>query len=151
MTPYRHTQVSALNLVMLGIPAAVCLYVAFSIPLQWGTWLALAGAALFIILGGLFYSLTIEVDSQTVRLHFGAGLIRKSWAIADCTSACHVTTALWEGWGIRLTSRGWLYNVGIPDAIMIRLTNGTAVQLGTDEPDGLLTALEEAGVPPGSS
>ena len=146
MTEYRHTQVSALNLVLLGIPAAVCFYVAATIPPQWGTWLALGGGLVFIALGILFYSLTIEVDAKTVRLHFGTGIIRKSWAIADCVSACHVRTALWEGWGIRLTRRGWLYNVAIPDAIMIRFTNGVAVQLGTDEPDALLAALAEVGV-----
>ena len=146
MTPYRHTQFSALNLVLLGIPTAVCVYVAFTIPVQWGTWLALGVAALFITLGVLFHSLTIQVDTESVRLHFGPGLIRKSWSISDCTAASHVTTALWEGWGIRLTSRGWLYNVAIPDAIMIRLGNGTAGQLGTDEPQALLAALKNAGV-----
>ena len=151
MTPYRHTQYSILNLVLLGIPVVLCGYLFVAIESPPANWICLGGALLFVLLVFLFHSLTIEVDSETVRLHFGTGIIRKSWPIADCTSACHVRTALWEGWGIRLTSRGWLYNVSIPDAIMIRLADGTAVQLGSDEPGALLDALERAGVPKAST
>lgn len=151
MTPYRHTQYSVLNLVLLGLPVVLCGYLFLTIQSPPASWICLGCALLFVLLAFLFHSLTIEVDSEVVRLHFGTGIIRKSWRIADCTSACHVRTALWEGWGIRLTSRGWLYNVAIPDAIMIRLGNGTAIQLGTDEPRTLLEALERAGVPTAST
>ena len=144
---YRHTQTSLLNLALLAIPAVVCIWIFLTTSQQpWG-WLTLGGAGLFIGLSICFFSLTIAVDAERVALRFGPGWIRKSWPIEECRSASHVTTSLWEGWGIRLTRRGWLYNIAIPDAVMIRLRNGTAVQLGTDEPAELLAAMAEHGIP----
>ena len=67
-------------------------------------------------------------------------------AVSTCTSARVIRTRLIDGWGIRMTKDGWLYNVSIPHAVLIRLTDGKAVQLGSDEPEALLAALLEAGL-----
>ena len=48
------------------------------------------------------------------------------------------------GWGLRRTRRGWLYNVSGFDAVLLRLTNGRSVMVGTDEPRRLKTAIERA-------
>ena len=51
----------------------------------------------------------------------------------------------WHGWGIHLTPYGWLYNVSGFDAVAITLRDGRKVAFGTDDPDGLTTAIR-AGV-----
>jgi len=50
----------------------------------------------------------------------------------------------WYGWGIHLTPYGWLYNVSELDAVAITLRNGRKFALGTDDPDGLATAIRDA-------
>jgi hypothetical protein len=47
------------------------------------------------------------------------------------------------GYGIRWTSRGWLYNVSGTRAVEIQTTE-TTFAIGTDEPERLLSALHEA-------
>jgi hypothetical protein len=147
VTPYRHTQVGTLNLLLLGSPALACLLV-FSLSNNMGAWsiLVLGLVLLFVGLAFCFSSLTIEVDAERVGLSFGPGWIRKSWPIENCTAARQIRTRLIDGWGIKLTSQGWLYSISMPHAVLVRFTDGKAVQLGTDEPEALLATLLEAGL-----
>lgn len=50
----------------------------------------------------------------------------------------------WEGWGIRITPRGMLYNVSGTDAVEINLRSGQRLWIGTDEPEALAQALRIA-------
>jgi hypothetical protein len=52
-----------------------------------------------------------------------------------------------EGWGIRVTSRGMLYNVSGTGAVEVRLRSGERFRLGSDEPETLLRAIR-AGLGP---
>lgn len=147
MTPYRHTQFSLLNILTIGLPAVVCFIVFFAVNIAGGFhYLTLGLGVLFLALAYLFHALTIEVGADEIRMSFGPGLIRKSWPVTSCSSARATRTRLIDGWGIRMTKDGWLYNVSIPHAVLIRLTDGKAVQLGSDEPEQLLAALREAGL-----
>ena len=147
MTPYRHTQFSLLNILTIGFPAVICFIVFFAVNITGGFhYLTLGLGVLFLVLAFLFHALTIEVDADEIRMSFGPGLIRKTWPISTCTSARVIRTRLIDGWGIRMTKDGWLYNVSIPHAVLIRQTNGKAVQLGSDEPEALLASLLEAGL-----
>ena len=110
------------------------------------SYLILGLGIFFLLLGYGFNSLTIEVNSEEIRLAFGPGAIKKAWPTSTCVSARHIRTRMIDGWGIRLTKEGWLYSVSLPHAILIRFDDGNAVQLGTDEPKELLAALEEAGL-----
>ena len=103
--------------------------------------------ALPIVVAVAFSSLTIEVDPDELRHAFGPGVWRKRVPLDDVTGASRTTSSWIEGWGIRLTFRGMLYNVSGTDAVEIRLRSGRAFRLGTDEPDVLLAALRQAGVP----
>ena len=47
----------------------------------------------------------------------------------------------WYGWGIHLTPRGWLYNVGGLDAVELALNNGRTLRIGSDEAAALARAL----------
>ena len=66
----------------------------------------------------------------------------RSRELADIASATITRTTFWEGWGIRLTRRGWLYNVSGNDAVLIARHNGKSFLLGTDEPRKLKVALD---------
>ena len=66
-----------------------------------------------------------------------------SLAFADLDRAEPATTNVLEGWGIHLTMRhGWLWNVWGFRAVKFVLRNGRRVTLGTDDPQGLLTAIQ---------
>ena len=129
------------------MPMVACAAAFFIAPMPspW-QYLVLGLAVFFLALIILFHSLTIEVDEEEIRMHFGPGFVRKTWMIDSCLDARQTKTRLIDGWGIKLTNKGWLYSVSMPDAVLIRFTTGKSVQLGTDEPEALLAALLEAGV-----
>lgn len=104
----------------------------------------LARLALVGVLGAVTYnfrSLTVEVDEYEVRLCFGDGPIKKSFAIADLSTVKSTRTKPINGWGIHWTGEGWLYNIYGLDAVELSFNDGSKVLIGTDEPDELLNAL----------
>ena len=99
----------------------------------------------FLGLGGpLFYNLTVEVDVTHLNFRFGVGLFRKRIALANIVAVQPVQNAWWDGWGIRYTRNGWLYNVSGWEAVEITLASGKRLRLGTDEPDRLVRVLQAA-------
>lgn len=137
MTTYRHTQVGYVTLgaVVAGALGIAALAARHRQPALWGA------VALLILVGWLFSSLTIEVADGELRSHFGPGFWRKRVALADVAGAELASSQWWEGWGIRVTPRGMLYNVAGTAAVEIRLRSGTRFRLGTDEPETLLGAI----------
>lgn len=101
----------------------------------------LASSAIILICAILFDSLTVSVSNNFIEVRFGIGIIRKQFAIAKIQSATIVRNKWYYGWGIRLTPRGWLYNVAGLDAVEIRLNNGKQYRIGTDEPQELHKAI----------
>ena len=139
---YEHTQAGILmrailggtTLLVLGVTAVVGLH-----PIIVAVLAAQVAALL------LFGSLTVAIDGDTVRLHFGVGLIRKSFPLADIRSARAVRGRWWHGWGIRwIPGTGWLYNVSGFDAVELDLDGDRKVRIGTDEPQALTAAVERA-------
>lgn len=138
---YRHTQRGDLILVLVG-----------------GSWLLVAGlslvagphpvalAVLAVLTATLviFASLTVEVDRGRLSIGFGSGFWRKSWPLEELRSWRTVRNPWWYGWGVRLTPSGWLYNVSGFSAVEIELGDGRRARIGTDDPDGLVAALERA-------
>ena len=95
----------------------------------------------------LFGTLTVVVDQDTVSCQFGpVGLIRKRLALADIRRAAAIRTSPLWGWGLRLTPRGWLWNVWGLNAVEFEMTNGARFSVGTDQPQALLDALRHRGV-----
>ncbi len=137
MSNYRHTQTAWFLHVALGIPIVVTFFVL----LRTGAAVAILLSLLFAVLLVLFRSLTIEVSPDEVRLWYGPGLIRKSFATRDIEEAEAVRNRWWYGWGIRLTPHGWLFNVQGLDAVELRMSNGRKYRLGTDEPERLEAAI----------
>jgi hypothetical protein len=142
---YAHTQRSPLLLLVLvvagaGTLASLAFPGARAIP--FGARLTIVAAAVAMALSGMvFTTLTIRVDGERLSWQFGGGLVRKSVALAEIASAEPTRTSWVEGWGIHLTTRGWLYNVSGRDAVLVTLRDGKRFLLGTDEPAVLAAAL----------
>jgi hypothetical protein len=101
-------------------------------------------AVLLIISAVLFSSLTVEVGEGVLRFHFGPGFWRKRFPLADIAAADAARSSWWEGYGIRITPRGMLYNISGKDAVRITLRSGKSFRIGTDEPEALLQTLRKA-------
>ncbi len=141
MSTYRHTQFGTVNVVfIIAILPLVFLpaWLAGAAPLAWLILVFLLGVLV------LFYNLTVEIDAEYLRIAFGIGLIRKRFALDQIESCLPVRNSWLYGWGIRLTHRGWLYNVSGLDAVELKMKSGKTCRIGTDEPDVLAAALGEA-------
>jgi len=88
-----------------------------------------------------FYKLTIKIDNEKLRASFGIGLIQRTIPISEITVCEPIRIRWWYGWGIHFTSYGWLYNVSGWDAVAIALRDGRKFALGTNDPQGIATAI----------
>jgi len=101
-------------------------------------WLAFAALML------AFSRLTVTVDETRVSVGFGGGLARRRFELSSITAARAVKVPWLAGWGIRLTSQGWLYNAWGRDAVQLTFVGGRRFTIGTDEPQALLAAIASA-------
>ncbi len=97
-----------------------------------------------VLIGLTFSSLTIVVRDQEVAWWFGLGLPRGHIRLVDLLDASTARTTLWQGWGVHLTMRGWLWNVSGLNAVRLRNARRRTVLLGTDRPQELLDAIARA-------
>jgi hypothetical protein len=89
----------------------------------------------------LFYKLRITIEGETFCASFEPGIISKRVRLTEIVGWEPIRIRWWYGWGIHLTPCGWLYNVSGFDAVAITLRDGRKFALGTDDPDGLTTAI----------
>ena len=92
----------------------------------------------------LFHNLTVTIDGRDLRISFGIGLIRKRFPLDQFESCQPVRNSWLYGWEIRLTPRGWLYNVSGLEAVELNMKSGKTCRIGTDEPEVLAAAVQEA-------
>ena len=98
--------------------------------------------ALLVLCLLLFAALTVTVDNEIVLIRFGIGIIGKKLSVSEIVSAEIVKNPWYYGWGIRKTPDGWLYNVSGLIAVEVRMRDGEKLRIGTNDPTGLLEALE---------
>lgn len=104
----------------------------------------LAAAAVSAVVGWTWGALTVRIEDNQLQVRFGLGWPRKTLPLKEIAAVEVTRTTFLEGWGLRRTRRGWLYNVSGFDAVLLRLTNGRSMMVGTDEPRRLKTAIERA-------
>lgn len=92
----------------------------------------------------LFGWLTVGIGERLLFIKFGIGLIRRSISLNTIRGIAPITNRWWYGWGIRFTPHGMLYNVAGFRAVELLLDDGRRVRIGTDEPDTLVRALQNA-------
>jgi hypothetical protein len=144
---YEHTQPGwPMRLTFAALALGLIVLAALQLPSlgRAPSWTLLAGAALAIAVGWCFSSLTVRVTGDELQLHFGWGWPRKRVPLADLGAVEVTRTTFIEGWGVHRTRRGWLYNVGGFDAVVLRRRDGTAVLVGSDEAPRLKAAIERA-------
>ncbi|MGB3404909.1 MAG: hypothetical protein WBA77_19655 [Microcoleaceae cyanobacterium] len=141
MIQYQHRQWGKTLLLVLSMGILVCLALAIQQPTGYLISLCIALGLLLCII--LLFSLSIEVSDQDLRWQFGPGIIRKSVKLSEIAQVEVTRTYLIEGWGIHLTSRGWLYNISGFKAVAIQLKNNQQFLLGTDEPEQLVSVIRQ--------
>jgi hypothetical protein len=140
--PYEHTQVGWVTLASSLLPLLlVCLLVP-TVPDSGGRSALVLALGFLLVLTALFSTLSVRVDEQELRLHFGLGLVRRHFALCDIVAFREVTNPWQYGWGIRRYPGGVLYNVSGLAAIEFALRDGRRVRIGTDDPSTLFLALE---------
>lgn len=145
MLLYRHTQT---GYVIIAVIAAALVVIAV-VGKSSGEPAAGALPVALAIVGVVFARLTVAVEADTLRVSFTPGWPRWRWPLREIPSAGEVRNSWLAGWGIHwMPGRPgyWVINVSGFTAVELRLRNGRRYRVGTDDPDGLLTALRQGGV-----
>lgn len=112
---------------------------------------AMHGVALVALIVGMivlvattviFSSLTVAVTNGELRFHFGFGVWTKRYRVAELARVAATRSAWWEGLGIRVSPRGWLYTVAIGPAVEVTPRGAQAFRLGTPEPEAVIAAID---------
>ena len=141
---YRHRQTGTLILWVLGVGAAInVVLLLFSDPAS-VKMIAVSALTILIFSMILFGSLTVTVTPESVKVWFGPGIIRKAVRLQDIRDSRVVRNPWYYGWGVRLTPNGWLFSVSGFEAVELDLASGLRFRIGTDEPERLHEALQQA-------
>lgn len=136
--PYRHRQPGYVILVVclaIGALGATIIGRTAQLPM-------IAMLIVLIAVAVAFHSLTVEVDDDELRWHFGPGFWTYRLARDDIRAVAVVRNHWWNGFGIRTAPGFRLYNVSGLDAVELQLTSGDVRRIGTDDPKGLAAALQ---------
>ena len=136
---YKHTQIGFLMIFVMG--TGLYLLLNFFYLHGFGVFFVAVFSVLALCLL-LFAALTVEVDMNDVSLRFGIGIVRKKFPVSGIESVEIVRNPWYYGWGIRKTPDGWLYNVSGLIAIELRMKDGKKYRIGTNDPLGLLNAVQ---------
>jgi hypothetical protein len=136
---YRHTQFGTVIVAVVGVAIAVNVY---QLGIGWSLVTAWPLIVLLALVLALFSTLTTEVERGRVRCYFGFGLIRRTIAMQDIESATVVRNGVLSGYGLRMISGGWLWNVSGRDAVELTLRSGRRFRIGTDQPSQLREAIQ---------
>jgi hypothetical protein len=140
---YRHVQIGWASIIAIGVGFAVMIGVFMSLQrVQISTGMYALAALFFGLLYGVFGRLTTEVDEHEFRARFGfLGWPQKSAPLAEIAGVLPTRLSPFSGWGIRITTRGLLFNVSGPGAVIVGLHTGKQFLVGTDEPEALADAI----------
>jgi hypothetical protein len=143
---YQHTQTGWLALVANAFGFMVAFWVLSLVSLDGAARTMLLLLVIGLVLTTItFSSLTTSVDGENFRAHFGPlKWPGKTVELADIAGALSTRTSMTAGWGIRITTRGWLYSVSGRGAIIVGLCDNKQFLIGTDDPEGLAKAINDA-------
>ena len=131
---YSHKQVGSTIIIAL---AAGAVSIFFLVP-PIGSAIALP---ILLVVGVVFGSLSISVEYNSLRWHFGPGIFRQEIALSEIDDVNRIRNKWYYGWGVRIVPHGILYNVSGLSAVQVVLRSGKRICLGTDEPTKLEAAI----------
>lgn len=139
---YQHKQWSFVICVIIPLIATLLLALNYIYDIMQPTAMGIfLGLLIIVILP--FSSMTIEVNESEIKWFFGPGLFCKSLLIEQVDKCGAVRNSIWMGFGIHALPTGWIYNVSGFLGVEIKLKGGAFIRLGTDEPNYLVTAIED--------
>ena len=141
MSQYKHTQIGYFFLTVYG--AVLLIIISLFIFTDYSL-LAMIGLIIMLIALGIFASMTVKISAQKMKIQLGLGAIRKEFPIKDIKTYRVVTHPWYYGWGIRYTPRGWIFRVSGNSGIELQMKSGKLYQVGTDEPQKLTGAINQA-------
>ncbi len=142
---YRHKQRGSVMLIAVPLVMLVVTAISYEFATsQWVIWLTALLCSALIIPMYIFSSMTIEVNESDIIWFFGSGFHRKSLPLEEVASCKAVKNPIWMGFGIHAFGTGWIYNVSGLLGIEIELKGGAKIRLGSDEPNYLVQAIEDA-------
>jgi hypothetical protein len=115
---------------------------------QWGNNpVDIYGYVFFVVLFAgillLFYGITITVTNKYLKIKIGIGIISRKIDLSTIQSVSVQKYPVYCGYGIRITSRGVLYNVSGRHAVELRIRNKKdAILIGTNDWDNLKNIIE---------
>ena len=101
----------------------------------------IASAIVCAVLSFTFGLLAVQDEGDHLSVSFGPiPFFRKSIPYSEITAVAKDRSHFLSGWGIHLTRKGWLWNIGGFDCVHIEM--GTQqILVGTDDPEGLFSFL----------
>lgn len=141
---YRHTQ-RAPAMLLISLAGFVFLGIAvITDDIEAGGWWLFVAMLFLVVVGVVAARLTVTVDDSSITAAFGWGWPRRRIAWTEVVDARRSRRSWWQGWGIRKIRNGWMYNNAGSDVIELSLRSGRVFNVGTDEPDVLLAAIDAA-------
>jgi len=140
--PYRHTQKApylwfVIPFLMLVALIPVRLDLTPGVALIWGVNALLCG-----VMASCVLRLTIEEQDEELRAYFGPiRVLGTRVRFSEIESFEIARSRFYEGWGMRFTLSGMLYNIWGFDCVRIT-TAKRSFRLGTNDVPGLLALLE---------
>jgi len=143
---YRHVQIGKASILALAIGFVFMIGLFLSlrrveISANIFAWLVLVFGLSF----GIFCRLTTEIDGDEFRARFGVlGWPKKAVLLDEIAGVLPTRLSWFSGWGVRITTRGILFNVSGRGAVIVGLNTGKQFMVGTDEPEKLADAINQA-------
>lgn len=140
---YDHTQRSPFFL-LLALIASFQFVAAWFVPERTFQIILATSGGCMAILALAFRELTVRDEGHELLIAFGPlPLFRRRIQYIEIESAERSRSTLLDGWGIHMSLRGgWTWNIWGFDCVDINLTRGRKLRVGTDDPSGLASFLQ---------
>ena len=90
-----------------------------------------------------FCTMTTNVNEEKLTIKIGIGLLRRKILLKDIATSQKVRTLQIYGLGIRYIKGGKMYRIGGTSSVELILHNGTKAIVGTNDTDGLISAIDK--------
>lgn len=141
MQSYKHTQIGTIMIIGLGSGILLTLYYLIQFPSGPAKTITALISALLILCLLLFWSLTVEINTDHIHVYFGFGIIHRRIPFTSIKQVNVVRTPWYYGWGIRPAPHGWMFNVSGFGGVELVFKDNQRFRIGSDQPKQLYNAL----------